>query len=129
MFVVGGLGSGFINPIIGAVIYERIPAALLGRVTTLTTAVAWSGIPFGGLVGAGLVAVGGVTGALWVVGGCYLVAIVLPGMRPEWALMRRPGADRPSRPPEGQTVSQPTQEDEHGRTQSRIPRSTPNRSR
>ena len=36
VFAVGGLGSGFINPIIGAVIYERIPPALLGRVKTLT---------------------------------------------------------------------------------------------
>lgn len=88
VFAVGGLGSGFINPIIGAVIYERIPAALLGRVKTLTTAVAWSGIPFGGLVGAGLVTLAGLTGALWVVGGCYLAAIVLPGLRKEWAQMR-----------------------------------------
>ena len=59
VFAIGGLGSGFINPILGAVIYERIPPALLGRVKTLTTAAAWSGIPFGGLVGAALVAARG----------------------------------------------------------------------
>jgi MFS family permease len=90
VFLVGGLGSGFINPIIGAVIYERIPAPLLGRVKTLTTAVAWSGIPFGGLVGAGVVVLAGITGALWLVGGAYLVAIVVPGMRPEWSQLRVP---------------------------------------
>jgi MFS family permease len=88
VFAVGGLGSGFINPIVGAVIYERIPAALLGRVKTLSTAAAWSGIPFGGLFGAGLVTVAGLTGALWLVGGCYLLAIILPGMRKEWSQMR-----------------------------------------
>jgi MFS family permease len=104
VFAIGGLGSGFINPIIGAVTYERIPPALLGRVKTLTTAVAWSGIPFGGLLGAGLVTAAGLSGALWVVGGCYLVAIVLPGMRKEWSQMRptreaeelRPVGDRPA---------------------------------
>lgn len=89
-FAVGGLGSGFINPIIGAVSYERIPTRLLGRVRTLITALAWSGIPFGGLFGAAVIAMAGVTGALWTVGGCYLVAIVLPALRPEWSQMRRP---------------------------------------
>jgi len=98
VFAVGGLGSGFINPILGAVVYERIPAALLGRVKTLSTAVAWSGIPFGGLVGAALVGVAGITGALWVVGGCYLVAVVLPGMRKEWSDMQ-PGAAEPDSAP------------------------------
>jgi MFS family permease len=88
VFAVGGLGSGFINPILGAVVYERIPPALLGRVKTLSTAAAWSGIPFGGLLGAALVAAAGLTGALWVAGGCYLVAILVPGMRPEWSQMR-----------------------------------------
>lgn len=95
VLAVGGLGSGFINPIIGAVTYERIPAALLGRVRTLTTALAWSGIPFGGLVGAALVTLAGLTGALWAVGGCYLVAIVLPGMRKEWSAMGRQSATAP----------------------------------
>lgn len=93
VFLVGGLGSGFINPIIGAVIYERIPPPLLGRVKTLTTAFAWSGIPFGGLVGAGVVVLCGLTGALWVVGAGYLVAIVVPGMSKEWATMQRPSAE------------------------------------
>jgi MFS family permease len=89
-FAVGGLGSGFINPIIGAVSYERIPAALLGRVRTLTGALAWSGIPFGGLFGAAMITLAGITGALWIVGACYLIAIVIPGLRPEWSQMRQP---------------------------------------
>ena len=88
-FAVGGVGSGFINPILGAVSYERIPTRLLGRVRALTTALTWSGIPFGGLFGAAVIAMAGVSGALWIVGGCYLVAIVLPALRPEWSQMRR----------------------------------------
>ncbi|MGI8578592.1 MAG: hypothetical protein ACR2KG_11930 [Nocardioidaceae bacterium] len=90
VLAVGGLGSGFINPVIGAVTYERIPAALLGRVKTLTQALAWSGIPFGGLLGGALITLSGLSGALWIVGACYLVAIVLPGMRREWSHMSRP---------------------------------------
>lgn len=92
VFAVGGLGSGFINPIIGAVSYERTPASLLGRVRTLTTALAWSGIPFGGLFGVAVITLSGVTGALWIVGACYFVAIVVPGLRPGWSQMRRPAA-------------------------------------
>lgn len=64
VLTVGGLGFGFINPIIGAITYERIPAALLGRVRTLTTALAWSGIPFGGLLGAALTTLAGLSGTL-----------------------------------------------------------------
>ncbi|ADD41032.1 MFS transporter [Stackebrandtia nassauensis] len=89
VFVIGGLGSGFLNPIIGAVQYERIPAAKLGRVTTLTRSMAWAGIPFGGLVASGFVALAGLSGAMLVVGGLYLAAILLPGLRPEWKQMKQ----------------------------------------
>jgi MFS family permease len=100
VFAVGGLGSGFINPVIGAVIYERIPAPLMGRVRTLMGGLEWSGIPFGGLFAAAMIAVSGLTGALWIVGGCYLAAIVVPGLRPAWSNMR------PS-PPEAEPVPEP----------------------
>ncbi|MFI7673287.1 MFS transporter [Actinophytocola sp. NPDC049390] len=89
VFAVGGLGSGFINPIVGAVTYERIPDRLLGRVRTLSNALAWAGIPFGGPVAALLLTTSGLTGSLLIAGGLYLAAIVLPGMRPEWSQMRR----------------------------------------
>ncbi len=40
--LVGGFASGFLNPILGAVIYERVPAAVMGRVTTINSALCWS---------------------------------------------------------------------------------------
>ncbi|MDO0928859.1 MFS transporter [Streptomyces sp. TG1A-8] len=89
VLAVGGLGSGFVNPIVGAVTYELIPTPLLGRVKTMAQAVTWAGIPFGGLLGAALVTVTGTSGALWIVGGLYLVAIVVPGTSREWAGMRK----------------------------------------
>ncbi|HEV2637456.1 MAG TPA: MFS transporter [Actinocrinis sp.] len=89
VLAIGGLGSGFVNPIVGAVCYELIPTALLGRVKTLAQAVTWAGIPFGGLFGAGVVAVTGLTGALWVVGGLYATAVILPGLSNDWSGMRK----------------------------------------
>lgn len=86
---VAGLGSGFINPILGAVQFERIPAPLLGRVRTLVTAAAYSGIPFGGLAGGALIALTGLSPALLLLGGCYLVTTTLPGLQKEWAEMDR----------------------------------------
>src|SRR4029078_5712545 len=38
MCVVGGCASGFLNPVLGAVQFERIPRALVGLVTALTSA-------------------------------------------------------------------------------------------
>lgn len=58
--VTAGFTGGFINPVLGAVNLERIPAPLLGRVSALNSALCWSLIPFGGLVG-GLVGPPGTT--------------------------------------------------------------------
>lgn len=93
VFAVGGLGSGFINPVLSAVTYHRVPAALLGRIRTLTDALGWIGIPFGGLAGAALIALAGLPAALWITGGCYLGAIILPGLRQEWPQPHRASAD------------------------------------
>lgn len=81
---VGGFASGFINPIIGAVIFERIPPHLVGRVSSLSVSLSWAGIPFGGIVGGVLVAGFGLSPALLVAGAAYLVATMLPAVRPEW---------------------------------------------
>nr|MBA3309117.1 MFS transporter [Nocardioidaceae bacterium] len=69
--VVGGFASGFINPILGAVIFERIPRHLMGRVSSLNTSLCWSLIPFGGIVGGGLVAGVGLAPALLLCGAGY----------------------------------------------------------
>jgi MFS family permease len=69
---VGGFAAGFINPLLGAVIFERIPRHLVGRVSSLNTALCWAGIPFGGLVGGACVAAIGLSPALLVLGGALL---------------------------------------------------------
>ncbi|HEY2060065.1 MAG TPA: MFS transporter [Amycolatopsis sp.] len=89
VYAVCGFGSGFINPIVGAIQFERAPQAMYGRIRTLLVAVAWSGIPFGGLAGGLLVARLGLSPALLACGAVYLlvttIPAVLPGMRDEWS--------------------------------------------
>lgn len=95
---IGGFAAGFINPILGAVIFERIPRHLMGRVTSLSTSLCWAGIPFGGLVGGAAIAGFGLSPALLVLGGAYLLATMLPALQPAWREI--------DRSPDGDTASQ-----------------------
>ncbi len=78
VFVVSGLASGFLNPILGAVIFERIPEPLIGRVASLNTALAWSLMPLGGVLGGLLAGALTLSPALLVVGVAYLLATLMP---------------------------------------------------
>jgi MFS family permease len=90
--VAGGFASGFLNPLLGAVLFERIPAPLMGRVTSMNLAMSWSLIPFGGLLGGVLVAGFGIAPALLLVGGGYFVTTLVPAVQPRWReLDDRPG--------------------------------------
>jgi MFS family permease len=87
--VVAGLGAGFVNPTVNALFFERVPRHLVGRVGSLADAVAWAGLPVGGVVGGVAVTALGAAPALGVAGTAYLVSTILPGMRPEWREMDR----------------------------------------
>lgn len=82
-----GLISAPVNPILAAVGYERIPPELHARVIGLIRAVAWAGIPLGGLLGGLLVAGQGLTTALVLTGAVYLAASLVPLVRPTWREM------------------------------------------
>ncbi len=92
VFVVGGFASGFLNPVLGAVIFERIPAPLVGRVSSLTTAMCFALMPLGGLLGGVLVDAGSLALAMAVTGVAYLVATMAPAVDPRWRAMD----DRPA---------------------------------
>lgn len=94
----GGFTSGFLNPVIGAVIFERIPAHLVGRVSSLTTACCFALMPLGGLVGGALVSVGGLRTAMLVCGIAYGVVTLLPALDPRWREIDRPTAPADDRP-------------------------------
>jgi MFS family permease len=89
--VVAGFCSGFLNPILGAVLYERVPAELIGRVTSLSSACCFALMPLGGLVGGFLVGGMGLSAAMLVCGAAYFVVTMLPAVDPRWRGMdRRP---------------------------------------
>lgn len=97
VFAVGGFGAGFLNPILAAVTYERVPRRLLGRVKALTGALSWSGMPLGGLAAGAAVASAGLAPVLLVGGAVYFLTTNLTGLRPEWREMDRlRGKGRPA---------------------------------
>ena len=79
-YVIAGLASGLLNPMLGAIIFERIPERMLGRVAAPLDALAYVGMPFGGLVAAVLVATAGLGPALLISAGVYAAAILLPAI-------------------------------------------------
>jgi MFS family permease len=102
--VAGGFASGFLNPILGAVKYERIPAGLVGRVSSLTTAMCFALMPLGGLLGGLLVSGWGLTVAMLATGAAYFVVTMAPAFDPRWREMD----DRPATPGrEPATVAEP----------------------
>jgi MFS family permease len=89
MCVVGGASSGFLNPVLGAVQFERIPREMVGRVTALSSALCWSLMPVGGVLGGVLVSRIGLSPALLVVGLGYFAATMAPALFPSFRGMNR----------------------------------------
>jgi MFS family permease len=85
--VVGGCASGFLNPVLGAVLFDRTPPDLMGRVTSMNIAMSWSLIPFGGILGGLAVGATGLAPALLLVGAAYLVTTLAPAVQPRWKEM------------------------------------------
>ncbi|RKQ93258.1 transmembrane secretion effector [Solirubrobacter pauli] len=92
---VAGFAAGFLNPILGAVIYERVPAHLVGRVSSLSTATCFALMPLGGLIGGFLVASAGLGTALLICGLAYLVVTLLPAVDPRWRELDATPSGRP----------------------------------
>ncbi|MFF7141006.1 MFS transporter [Streptomyces nodosus] len=101
VFAVSGFGAGFLNPVLGVVLFERVPRRMLGRVNALGDSLAWAGIPLGGLVAGAVVASFGLVPALLAGGSAYFLTTTLAGLRPEWREMdRTAGRSVPRRNPE-----------------------------
>ena len=96
VLAVGGFSSGFLNPILSAVILERIPEKLVGRVSSLVTASAWALMPFGGIVGGVLIASIGLEATLLILGSVYLAITLAPlGLKRFRGFARRPEVVEP----------------------------------
>ncbi|MER6630391.1 MFS transporter [Streptomyces sp. NPDC000987] len=84
VFVVSGFGAGFVNPVLGAVLVERVPRRMLGRVNALGDSLAWAGIPLGGLIAGTAVTAFGLAPVLLACGTAYFLTTNLAGLRREW---------------------------------------------
>jgi MFS family permease len=89
IMVIGGVASGFLNPILGAVFFERIPSGLVGRVSSLSTSMCYALMPLGGLVGGALITGVGLSPALVIVGFAYLATTMAPAFVPSFRQMNR----------------------------------------
>ncbi|MGW0663704.1 MFS transporter [Streptodolium elevatio] len=89
VFAVAGFGAGFLNPVLGAVLFERVPRRMLGRVSALGDALSWAGMPLGGLIAGAAVATAGLVPVLVAGGAAYFLTTSLAGLRPEWREMDR----------------------------------------
>ncbi|HZE42078.1 MAG TPA: MFS transporter [Stackebrandtia sp.] len=90
---VGGVLSAALNPILAAVTYEQVPDGMRARVFGISGAMAFVGMPFGGMLGGLAVSAFGATGGLWAAGTVYLLITLAPLVFPVWRQM-----DRSARP-------------------------------
>jgi MFS family permease len=84
-----GFAAGSINPILGAVEFERVPRHLQARVIGAIGALAWAGIPFGGILGGALAETVGLTATLWIAAAVYFLTTLAPFIFPAWRQMDR----------------------------------------
>lgn len=81
-----GLAMAAVNPVIGAMLYERVPPELQTRAFGVCTAITFTGIPIGGVLG-GLAVTGfGLNPAILVAGTLCLVTTAAPWL---WSRSRR----------------------------------------
>lgn len=78
VLLASGFAAGFLNPVIGAMLFERIPRKVVGRVVALVSSLTWALIPFGGLYAGVLVETIGTAPTLWITAVFYLAAVLGP---------------------------------------------------
>jgi predicted MFS family arabinose efflux permease len=78
---VSGFAVSAVNPILGVLLYERVPNELQTRVFGVVATVSFTGFPVGGMLGGWAVAGFGLTNALLLAVGVYLAATLVPLLR------------------------------------------------
>ena len=87
--VIFSMGAGPLNPIIGAVEYERVPKNMRGRVGGAISAGAWSAMPLGMLIGGVMTEQLGVRPMLLGLGVIYLTTTLSMTLIPAMKEMNR----------------------------------------
>jgi MFS family permease len=85
--LVAGLACGAINPILGVVLYQRLPEAMRAKVLGVITGGVLAAAPLGAVLGGVAASLWGLTATLLVVGGLYLLATGCPLVFRAWRAM------------------------------------------
>jgi len=92
---VAGFCAGAINPLIGAVKLERVPAGMRARVYGLIGAGCWAAMPVGALLAGLAVEQVGLRPTLVAAGGLYLLMTLTPLLGGPWRGLDRPAVQQP----------------------------------
>jgi len=84
IIVISGFAEGFLNPVLGAAVLERIPREMLGRVGGIADAMAYAGIPFGGMLAGVLVGALGAPAVLLAGSALYFAVVLVNMLFPAW---------------------------------------------
>jgi MFS family permease len=84
IIVISGFAEGMLNPVLGAAVLERIPRDMLGRVGGIADAMAYAGIPFGGILAGILVGTLGAPAVLLAGSALYFAVVLANTMFPAW---------------------------------------------
>ena len=84
-----GLAAGPLNPVLGVVAYERVPAHMRGRVFGVGMAGSYAAIPLGALLGGFVVEAVGIQATLLGIGVCYLTVTGFGLVNPAFREMDR----------------------------------------
>ncbi|WP_159944141.1 MULTISPECIES: MFS transporter [unclassified Nocardiopsis] len=98
---VSGLGGGVLNPILGAVLFERLPRRAVGRGTAMIGALARLAAPLGAPVAGAAVVLAGVAPVLVACAAVYLVAALAPVVGRAAPGLSAPGPGRVRAPGQG----------------------------
>jgi MFS family permease len=78
VWLVGGIAMSSLNPTVAAMVYQRTPKKMLARVGGVITAVAFGGVPLGGIIGGLLVESLGLVNGILIATAAYFVASMSP---------------------------------------------------
>ncbi|GIH09046.1 putative drug antiporter protein precursor [Rhizocola hellebori] len=78
VWLVSGIAMSSLNPTVAAMVYHRTPKKMLARVGGIITAVAFGGVPLGGIIGGLLVESLGLVDAILIATAAYFMASLSP---------------------------------------------------
>lgn len=111
---VAGLSIAAVNPILGALSYERVPEDLRARVLGLSHALAWAGIPLGALLAGLTVDELRLPATALLFGAAYLGVTLLPFVGSSWREMDHRPADGVGCGSAGDRHEEPEQDERGG---------------